>query len=93
MHVVYMDKPKSACYRPIVDDNGQHGYGVLIVTRKGGGLAAFSKGFHIQHTPPNPFTPVDGLSEGSIVIFDERLYRQEPEVKGKGIEAILLRYC
>lgn len=65
---------------------------MFIVIQPGPGLTSFSKGCHIGNLLTNPCTPLGPLTKGSLVMFDGRLYRQELEVKGKGIIGILLRY-
>jgi hypothetical protein len=73
--------------------DGQVHYWVFIVIQPGPGLASFSKGCHIGNLLTNPCTALGPLTKGSLVMFDGRLYRQEPEVKGgKGIIGKLLRY-
>jgi hypothetical protein len=87
--VVYQQSPKSVFYKPL---DGPQRYVVLIVIRPGPGLPWFSKGSQDGELVLNPFTPLDPLSRGSVVIFRASLYRQESEVRGEGCIAIVLKY-
>jgi hypothetical protein len=88
-----MDREKSIKWAP-ADDN-EETFWAFIVTHPGPGLASFWKGSHIgnvAHTGKVSYTTPGPLTKGSVLIFDGRIYRQEPEVKGKGIAGILLKY-
>jgi len=79
----------SGAYRP---EYGTGKYTVAIVIRDGPGLPHFCKGSHKSNELDLSTPSRISAGQGSVIVFDATIGREDPLVKGVGWAGILLLY-
>jgi hypothetical protein len=83
---------RSNIYKPSVSPGK---YTVLIVIKAGSGFPLLCEGTHVtEGARVSPVTSIMEIpqEEGSVVVFDASIARQDPAVKSSGGSCILLAY-